>query len=89
MDRAQRDEEEARLLAAGDHAALLAAHYPTILLRLRVRRSPLPTLDPPPPHLRIAAEASVKQPLTPTITTALAGAHLPTLRRMLRGAAAT
>jgi hypothetical protein len=40
-DRAARDEEDARLLEAGDHAALLAAYYPTILLRLRTRRLPI------------------------------------------------
>lgn len=40
-DRTARDEEDARLLEAGDHAALLAAYYPTILLRLRTRRLPL------------------------------------------------
>jgi RNA polymerase sigma factor (sigma-70 family) len=40
-DRRARDEEDARLLEAGDHAALLAAYYPTILLRLRARRLPL------------------------------------------------
>jgi RNA polymerase sigma factor (sigma-70 family) len=40
-ERSARDDEDARLLAAGDHAALLAAYYPTILLRLRVRRLPL------------------------------------------------
>lgn len=40
-DRTARDDEDARLLEAGDHAALLAAYYPTILLRLRTRRLPL------------------------------------------------
>jgi RNA polymerase sigma factor (sigma-70 family) len=40
-DRTARDEEDARLLAAGDHASLLAAYFPTILLRLRTRRLPL------------------------------------------------
>jgi RNA polymerase sigma factor (sigma-70 family) len=40
-ERASRDDEDARLLSAGDHAALLAAYYPTILLRLRTRRLPL------------------------------------------------
>ena len=40
-DRAARDEEDARLLKSGDHGALLAAYYPTILLRLRTRRLPL------------------------------------------------
>lgn len=40
-ERGARDEEDARLLEAGDHAALLAAYYPTILLRLRARRLPL------------------------------------------------
>jgi RNA polymerase sigma factor (sigma-70 family) len=40
-DRSARDEEDARLLEAGDHAALLAAYYPTILLRLRTRRLPI------------------------------------------------
>lgn len=37
-ERTARDDEDARLLAVGDHAALLAAYYPTILLRLRTRR---------------------------------------------------
>ena len=37
-ERTARDDEDARLLAEGDHAALLAAYYPTILLRLRIRR---------------------------------------------------
>src|SRR5947208_2443064 len=45
MEHAQRDEEDARLLAAGDHTTLLAAYYPTILLRLRVRRLPLPEAE--------------------------------------------
>jgi RNA polymerase sigma factor (sigma-70 family) len=40
-ERAARDDEDARLLAAGDHAALLAAYYPAILIRLRIRRLPL------------------------------------------------
>jgi RNA polymerase sigma factor (sigma-70 family) len=40
-ERTARDDEDARLLAEGDHAALLAAYYPTILLRLRIRRLPL------------------------------------------------
>ncbi len=40
-DRTGRDAEDARLLEAGDHATLLAAYYPTILLRLRTRRLPL------------------------------------------------
>jgi RNA polymerase sigma factor (sigma-70 family) len=40
-DRTARDDEDARLVEAGDHAALLAAYYPTILLRLRTRRLPL------------------------------------------------
>lgn len=40
-DRTARDEEDERLLAAGDHAGLLAAYFPTILLRLRTRRLPL------------------------------------------------
>src|SRR6266568_3941277 len=39
-DRTARDGEDARLVEAGDHAALLAAYYPTILLRLRTRRLP-------------------------------------------------
>jgi RNA polymerase sigma factor (sigma-70 family) len=37
-ERTERDDEDARLLAAGDHGTLLAAYYPTILLRLRLRR---------------------------------------------------
>jgi hypothetical protein len=34
-DRTARDREDQRLLEAGDYATLLAAYYPTILLRLR------------------------------------------------------
>jgi RNA polymerase sigma factor (sigma-70 family) len=41
LDRTARDEEDARLLEAGDHATLLATYYPVILLRLRARRLPL------------------------------------------------
>lgn len=37
-ERTARDDEDARLLEARDHATLLAAYYPTILLRLRIRR---------------------------------------------------
>lgn len=37
-ERTARDDEDARLLRARDHATLLAAYYPTILLRLRIRR---------------------------------------------------
>lgn len=44
-ERTGRDKEDAGLLARGDHAALLAAYYPTILLRLRVRRLPLDEAD--------------------------------------------
>ncbi len=40
-ERTARDDEDARLLAEGDHANLLAAYYPTILLRLRIRRLPI------------------------------------------------
>ncbi len=40
-ERTARDDQDAQLLAAGDHAALLAAYYPTILLRLRIRRLPI------------------------------------------------
>jgi RNA polymerase sigma factor (sigma-70 family) len=40
-ERTERDDEDARLIAAGDYGTLLAAYYPTILLRLRLRRLPL------------------------------------------------
>jgi RNA polymerase sigma-70 factor (ECF subfamily) len=40
-DRTARDREDQRLLEAGDYATLLAAYYPTILLRLRAKRLPL------------------------------------------------
>lgn len=38
---AARDDEDARLLAAGEYGELLAAYYPIILQRLRLRRLPL------------------------------------------------
>jgi RNA polymerase sigma-70 factor (ECF subfamily) len=37
---AARDDEDARLLAAGEYGELFAAYYPIILQRLRVRRLP-------------------------------------------------